>query len=473
MSVFALQGKISDFLQSHRQQMLEDLAQLIAVPSVVAEPLPGKPYGAAPHAVMLRAEAIARRMGFVTKISDDSCLTAEYGDRPAKLCLLAHLDVVDAGEGWTYPPYALTVTEDRIYGRGVADDKGPAIALLYAMQAARAVCPELPYSPQAWLGTAEEVGSPELRRYMTHTPLPPVCLTPDALEPIVIGESAKHRPAFFSQWAESSARPQVLALEGGKVRNAIPGYAEATVAGLCRSEVEPQALACTRNTEVNFELTDTPEGLHIRACGRGAHIGHPELGRNAQTALVALLAALPLADCPSTRALRALAACFPYGDLAGTGLGLTVADELMGPSRTNFTMCRLTPTGVWCKLDSRGPRNATPENYAQVIDSALRRAGFTVEPSEMDVAHYVPESDPLVQQMKTIYEHVYHRPATCHFSIGASYAHYIPGAVSTGAAMPEIDTMLHKSDEFLPLDDLMRIAESYALAILTLCGHPA
>ncbi len=396
-------------------------------------------------------------------------MTADYGDRPVRLCLLAHLDVVAAGSGWTKPPYALTKEGEKVFGRGVADNKGPGVVLLYAMKAAKEIYPGLLYSPQVWFGTAEEIGSPDLKNYMKHTSLPPLCLTPDGLEPIVIGECAKYRPEFYAQWPMTQALPRVTSLQGGEVRNAIPGYAEAVVEGFDAADVKAAADKVTGCTGVKFILGDVAGGVCIKAEGRGAHIGHPELGRNAQTALVSLLATLPLADCPSTRAIQSLSRLFPYGDLAGTGLGLTVRDEVMGCTQTNFTVCSMTETEVRCKLDSRGPLAANPENYSSVIDKALREGGFTVIPSVMDDAHYVPENAPLVQKIREIYEEYYSRPAACCTSIGASYAHYIEGAISTGVAAPGVDTMLHKSDEFMFIEDLLLIGEMYTQAILDIC----
>ena len=471
MRYLELQEQIQSFCRDYHQEMMKDLEELIEVPSVVSEPLPGKPYGEAAHKVLVRAENIAKRMGFTVAEADDACMTAQLGDRPVKLCIMAHLDVVDAGDGWTKEPYALTREGDRIYGRGVTDDKGPAIAVLYAMKAAKELCPDLPYSPQAWFGTAEEVGSPDLRNYMKHTKLPKYTLTPDAIEPIVIGESAKHRPSFGLTWEKNDARPQVLSLDGGKIRNAIPGYAEAVVAGLTCKDVEAVAREHAKRTEVEYDLIDTPEGVKICANGRGAHIGTAHLGRNGQTALVELLTELPLADCPGTRVLKALKKLFPHGKLNGEGLGLTLEDEIMGKPQANFTVCTMTETEIACKMDSRGPTNAVPENYAHVIDCALTEAGFIVEPGEMDDAHYVKETEPQVQLVKELYEAVCKRPATCHFSIGASYAHYVDGAIATGVAAPGIDTMLHKADEFLPLEDFDHMVELYTLAILNVCGQ--
>lgn len=48
--------------------------------------------------------------------------------------ILAHLDTVPAGEGWSCSPFAGTLADGQLYGRGVEDDKGPAIACVYAMR---------------------------------------------------------------------------------------------------------------------------------------------------------------------------------------------------------------------------------------------------------------------------------------------------------------------------------------------------
>jgi len=48
----------------------------------------------------------------------------------SRLVLLAHMDTVPIGEGWTYPPLGAVLAGDRIYGRGACDMKaGLAVAI--------------------------------------------------------------------------------------------------------------------------------------------------------------------------------------------------------------------------------------------------------------------------------------------------------------------------------------------------------
>ena len=465
-----MRAAIQSWIAAHRADMLRDLAALVEVPSVAQPGKDGLPYGAECREALHRAEQIAHRLGFVTELRDDAVLTARWDGRDVNFAILCHLDVVPAGEGWTSDPYTLTVDDTALRGRGVTDDKGPAVAALYAMAAARELRGDLPHGVRLWLGSAEEIGSPDLKRDLkTHT-MPPYVITPDAVDAIVVGECAKYRPAVSASWERSDALPRVTHLRGGKVRNAIPAGAEATVAGLTAAEVRGIAEAWSRETEVIFTLTDTAEGLHIRAEGRGAHIGKPYLGRNAQTALTALLAKLPLAECGSTDAVRAMAKCFPYDDPHGAALGLTVEDEVMGKCRINATTCALGEEGLTLQFDGRGGANATEENFARVIDRALTAAGFTVEKSQMDAAHFVDPASEVVQEMRELYRAVRGTEPQVVSMVAGSYAHFVDGAIAVGRAAPGIDCRIHKSDEFLPTADFEKLTELLVLSILRFCG---
>ena len=73
-------------------------------------------------------------MGFRTKNIDGYCGYIEFGEGEDLVGIIGHLDVVPTDEGWTYPPFSGTIFDNKIYGRGAIDDKGPVIASLYAMK---------------------------------------------------------------------------------------------------------------------------------------------------------------------------------------------------------------------------------------------------------------------------------------------------------------------------------------------------
>jgi succinyl-diaminopimelate desuccinylase len=73
--------------------------------------------------------------GFDTINADGYAGHADLGQSEDVVTVLVHLDVVPEGKGWDYPPFGGEIHNGKIYGRGIIDDKGPAIASLYAMKA--------------------------------------------------------------------------------------------------------------------------------------------------------------------------------------------------------------------------------------------------------------------------------------------------------------------------------------------------
>ena len=74
-------------------------------------------------------------MGFKVRNLDNYAGHIEFGQGEEIVGILAHVDVVPEGDGWTYPPYGAEIHDGKIFGRSTVDDKGPAVAALYAMKA--------------------------------------------------------------------------------------------------------------------------------------------------------------------------------------------------------------------------------------------------------------------------------------------------------------------------------------------------
>jgi succinyl-diaminopimelate desuccinylase len=67
----------------------------------------------------------------------------------------SHIDVVEAGEGWTLDPFAGVVKDGRVYGRGACDMKGGLAASIIAAEAFMDVYPDFPGAIEI-SGTADE-----------------------------------------------------------------------------------------------------------------------------------------------------------------------------------------------------------------------------------------------------------------------------------------------------------------------------
>ena len=100
---------------------------------------PDAPFGPGPKAALDKFVEIGARHGFRTWAFENQVGVAELGNEslPEMIAVLAHVDVVPAGEGWSCDPWRGMIKDGLLYGRGVADDKGPAISAMFAMKALR------------------------------------------------------------------------------------------------------------------------------------------------------------------------------------------------------------------------------------------------------------------------------------------------------------------------------------------------
>ncbi|MFR9296124.1 MAG: ArgE/DapE family deacylase, partial [Aedoeadaptatus pacaensis] len=89
----------------------------------------------------------------------DNILVKLKGNRPGKIFAVSgHLDVVEPGEGWTYPPFEGAIEGNKMYGRGTCDMKaGVAAALVMLLDLADEGAD---FAGEVWfIGTVgEEVG---------------------------------------------------------------------------------------------------------------------------------------------------------------------------------------------------------------------------------------------------------------------------------------------------------------------------
>ena len=172
-----IQQSIISWAKAHEEEFYQDLAALIAIDSAKGEALPGMPYGKGCALVLEKAEEILNKAGFSAVNHDNYVLTSDLNDQETELGILAHLDIVPTGDGWSFPPLEMRQDAEKVYGRGTADDKGPALAAFYAMRAVRDLGIPLSRNCKLILGADEECGSSDIRHYFATNPVPPKTLS--------------------------------------------------------------------------------------------------------------------------------------------------------------------------------------------------------------------------------------------------------------------------------------------------------
>ena len=469
----ALRRRIDQWFDEHSDELLSDLCDLIAIRSTAGAPVPGMPYGEGPAEALACADAMLTGHGLRTSNFENRVLTADLNDNTAALGIIAHVDVVEAGDGWATDPFELSMSEhgDMLYGRGVSDDKGPAVAAMYAMYAAREIAPDLPKSCRLIIGSAEETGMSDLELYGKAHFYPPSVFSPDADYPVINTEKGHFIPMFAASWAESAARPRIVSVTGGTVPNIVPRQASAVIEGAVLQQVRDVCARVAGETGVDLAASQTSDGLiTVKASGVAAHASAPEKGRNAQSALLSALASLPMAECEGFSKLCALADLVPVGDSTGKALGIEMSDEISGGLTACFSVFSYGLTGMKGLIDIRTPLCADGTAVDAAVADRFRAAGIDTDVSHREPGHHTPADSRMVKALLGIYEDYTGKKGECLAVGGLTYVHGINGGVAFGCTMPGFESNIHAANECMPLSDLVLSAKMFTAAIIELCS---
>lgn len=455
-----MDAKLNAIIDSMHDEMVETLQKWIRIPSVKGEAQPNAPFGSTVRQMLDVALADCQRMGFATQDFDGYIAHADLGEGNDEdaLAILAHLDVVPEGDGWHYPPYGAVIENGRMYGRGTSDDKGPAVAAMYAMKAVRDAGIPLRRKVRLILGCDEESGWEDIEHYNKVATMPRTGFSPDASYPIINIEKGICRLELHGALAHDGLK--VLCFNNGERPNVIPGRASALIAG--DAAVAQKAEQAAQALDIPCQTRVTEQGVEITVTGISGHAAYPESARNANGEMLLLLRKL------GVQGDLALLADKVGLDYQGKGLEISVSDGISGYLTCNLGIIRADEKGVYATLDIRYPVMTNPDMIIKNVSACL--PGMRVEAMEVKEPHYVPAGSDLVQSLLDAYHEVTGYERKCLYTGGGTYARSLQEGVAFGAAFPQDEDLAHQANEYADIEGLYKNIRIFALAIVKLAG---
>lgn len=466
------QDAVKQFLEDHKDEMIEDIKALVRIDSARTEAKDGMPFGEGAAAALKEGSRILGKYGFEANNYENYAIDTRLNGKELQLDILAHLDVVPAGDGWSVTgPFEPVVKEGKLFGRGTADDKGPAIAALYAMRAIRELGIQLKKDVRLILGSDEECGSSDIEYYFEKQPHAPMAISPDADFPLIFLEKGSLHSTFEAKTGKEEGMPRILSIDSGVKVNVVPARACAVLSGMDTQELEGYCRTIESELGVSVDLAARDDGaVDITVNGTAAHAAGPMDGNNALTALLTLLASLPLADGRTAELVRRISSLFPHGDYYGAALGVNHEDEISGKLTLTLDLFHMDEEKLSGTFDCRACVSANDENTRQVIYRKFEEAGLTHDNRPMNPPHYVPKESELVKTLLESYTRITGKEEEPLAIGGGTYVHEIENGVACGCADPAVDNHMHGPDEFVVIDQLLISARIFADAIMELCG---
>lgn len=451
-----MNAAIDLWIDSHREELLNNLIQFLRIPSINAAAEPGAPFGTEIRRALDYTLDLCQTFGLHTANLDGNIGYADWGGGQEMVGILTHVDVVNADGAWTVPPFSPTIHDGILTARGIQDDKGAVIASIYALAAVKASGIPFRRTVRLLFGCDEEQQMRCLTHYLSSgEQVPDLSFSPDAEYPVVNSEMHICSAEYTLNY------PSSIKIQAGTAVNAVPGTAYAYVP----LPSEESAIRSIRIPD-GFQVHCTPQrdGCQIQVIGVPAHACVPHLGKNALQAMLCLLAQLPLPQVDS-QAVQALAEKFQMY-YYGQGLGLECEDP-SGRLTLNLGTIDWTCTGYRLGLDLRIPISMEMEQVRNTLDQIFQdtaqRTAFRFSPG-----FYLPENSELVSTLTRIFTQRYGKQLPLVHMGGGTYARHLPNAVSFGPLMPGKYDQCHMANESMALEDLFFTVKVMADAIAAL-----
>lgn len=443
--------------------LLDDLGEIVAIPSVYSTPTANAPYGEDCRRALEWFVDKAREYGLKAENIDNACAYAEVGEGKECVGVLAHLDVVPAGNGWSTDPFKMVQMGGKVYGRGVGDDKGSVVVCLHALKSIAESGVKLKRRIRLIVGADEERGSSCIRHYVEKGgEIPAMSFVPDSEFPVINSEKGISHIKFILD--DKTLADNISFIQAAACMNAVPDRAEIKLKKGCALE---QAIAKVCGGAVTSDVFRTspaavnivsggsrPEDFEIIngdcvtivANGTAEHASTPEKGDSALWKLLGFLAAFGPASDKAADIYDTL--CTP---LAAEKLGIYVDDPKSGDLTMCMSMADFTDGKLNLYIDFRLPLGVKPQSVAGAICEKL---GCKADILDYHENLYIDESSPLIQKLLKVYRSITGDMTAPLKTGGGTYARELPNAVAFGCTPVDMDINMHRADENFPVEQL-------------------
>lgn len=415
-------------MEKYLNDTVKTIQELIRIDSTNQPAEEGMPFGKGAARALQAFLSCAAAMGFETRNYDNYVGEVLFGEGEP-FAILAHLDVVPAGSGWTHAPFGGEIENGKLYGRGAMDDKGPAVVCLYALKALK----DEGFQPRKTIkliaGCNEECGWGCIDHYKQCAEMPKVGFTPDADFPVIYAEKGILHVKFYFPVENAP----FTALYGGKGVNMV-----------C-----DEAFAQCDKTEGAERYSLRVEDDLLVSRGVSAHGSTPEKGRNALEPLFAYFART---NEDMRRAHEIL-----FEDIFGLK---NFADETgrltMSPDIANYGDGILSVC-----VDIRYPATLP----LQAVLDVLNKTGVRYEEIHHQSALFNPKDSFLIQTLQRVYNEATGERAEPIAIGGGTYARALECGAGFGPQLCGEPVTIHQKDEYISIPHVKFLLNLYRRAV--------
>ncbi|MBQ8637586.1 MAG: Sapep family Mn(2+)-dependent dipeptidase [Lachnospiraceae bacterium] len=482
-----LLAKIDNWFANHRAELVEDLKRISRVPSVSAPWTPDcgmdresyGPFGPACKQALEEMLQIGREHGFDTE--NYEFYVGSIGVSPSSMAntigFWNHLDVVPVGNGWSQDPFEPVEKDGFLIGRGVQDNKGPAIGMVYLMQCIRELGIPMKHDLRLFVGCDEERGMDDLKYYTEHYSCPKLSMIADCGFPVCYGEKGIIEGQYVMT---NEVSGDVLEALGGSASNMIPDKAWVLLAK--KDGLLDQILA--EKEEKNFgqiAVTEEADGIRVTASGTSRHSAFPAGSINAihELSLFLMDAGFLCEGDRKQFSFLEMSTREYYGQVPG----IDYEDEVSGKTTCAGTVLRMEGRTITLNLNIRYSITANSDQMIERLGAFAQENCAFWRLERDSKPGYFPKEHPAVSFLTDLYNEWAGLDTKAFVMGGGTYARKLPNAFAYGiGGMQENEDDkerkarlfragtggAHEPDEGLNLRLFFEAMKFYTLAVIEL-----
>ncbi len=398
-----------------KNRIVEDILKLVSIESITGS----KGIKSCQQAVI----EIANRLGFVSSMhAKDQVIIIEpiNASSPAKLGIVVHLDTVpyDASE-WKHNPLG-EIDNNRIYGRGVVDDKAAIIIAMYAFYLAK---PHFDW--QIIVGSCEEGVWTDMQDYLLEKPsLPEFLVTID-------GDGVQNGCRGYLDLELKFKNVHKLSI-------CVPNAANNTVPGIAK--------AIVGNKKISVK-------------GKAVHSSVSENGINALTRLCYCLGTQVNEPNEFLELMEILNSNYNASCIGFKDHPQEIGKQFVGITSVCPTNCWTDEDNIFVNLNLRLNPEVDKDEVNAAIKYISQHFACETEIVELTLPSYIPADSEQIQKMLFAYEHVLEKPTEPTFAMGVGYNAALPNCAIFGpqfAAEHDEEDTCHAADENRKIEDLFK-----------------
>lgn len=466
-----IRKEISERVDAIQPVLIEMLKEQIAIPSVVSYETGEYPFGIKVHEAFMHFLKTAEDMGFAIKNVDEYGGHVEFGSGDELVCIIGHLDVVPAGDGWDNGAFNPAIIDGRLYGRGAIDDKGPMVAALFAMK----VLKDMGFNPgkliRLIIGLDEEVEWRGMDRYFETERKPDIGFTPDAMFPVIRGEKGIIVCKLAKKFMKGSDSGLMLSrLSGGSAPNMVADSCVAVLKCKTRDRYDDIIERANEFKSQGVEISAKKQGTSLKIITKGvsAHGSNPAAGENAIAHMMKFLSEVSLDAVDQNEFVKFFNEHIGY-ELDGKSLGISMQDDESGELVLNAGMCEITAEEAILSINIRYPVTKTEVNVFNAMENTVKPYGIGIIKGKTQKPIYYEADHPLVKLFMDVYRRNTDDMESESLVIGGgTYARCTDNILAFGANFPGAEETEHQPNEYVDIESLMLATKMYAEALYEL-----